>query len=253
MAAHGSVDISMLLQHDALLRRLAVRLAEPNDGEDAVQETWLAALRQGELRPGTAGAWLAVTLKRFIAGGHRSGARAKRREAAVARRDLVPSASEIVERESARREVVAALLALDPIYRDALVLRYESDLPPRKVAAALGIPVETARTRIKRGLVMMRRQLDDKVGPDGGEALALLLVRPGAPAVGLGALGIVAACIVLTIVGVTTWPTLGHPGTSSREKVARVAPASPAPPLPPRVHAPSFVVGRARGPRRARG
>ena len=65
MAAHGSVDISMLLQHDALLRRLAVRLAEPSDGEDAVQETWLAALRQGGLLPGTAGSWLAVTLKRF--------------------------------------------------------------------------------------------------------------------------------------------------------------------------------------------
>jgi RNA polymerase sigma-70 factor (ECF subfamily) len=199
MTAEGSVDLSLLVQHDALLRRLAARLAGPADADDAVQDTWLAALKLGGLRTETAKAWLTVALRRFVAGGRRAGARSRRREAVAARRDVAPSAAEIVEREAARREVVSALLELDPIYRDALLLRYESDLPPRRVAAALGIPVETARTRIKRGLATMRRRLDERIGPDRRASLALLFVRPAARAVALAAAGAVAAGILIAV------------------------------------------------------
>ena len=83
-----------------------------------------------------------------------------------ARPDAVPSAEDIFQRESARKSLVEAVFALEDPYRSALILRYFEDLPPREVARRLGVPVETARTRIKRGLEMLRVRLDREHGSD---------------------------------------------------------------------------------------
>src|SRR6185436_3434851 len=100
MTADGSVQIEALLAHDALLRRLAVRMAGESDGDDAAQETWLTALRRGNLRAATAKAWLNVVMFRFARSARRDRARLAEIEARAARRDVAPSAFEIAERES---------------------------------------------------------------------------------------------------------------------------------------------------------
>jgi hypothetical protein len=43
-------------------------------------------------------------------------------------------------------------------------MRYFDDLPPREIAARTGVPVETARTQVKRGLKRLREALDDRHG-----------------------------------------------------------------------------------------
>src|SRR5258705_644359 len=98
------------------------------------------------------------------------------REKVAATPDAVPSAEEVLERETARRGLVEAVFKLEEPYRSALVLRYFEDLPPREVARRLKVPVETARTRIKRGLEMLRARLSRGNGP-GRSVWCVALVR----------------------------------------------------------------------------
>jgi RNA polymerase sigma factor (sigma-70 family) len=58
-------------------------------------------------------------------------------------------------------ETRAALQALPPRYRDALVLRYYSDLRVEDVAEVLGCPVGTAKSLIHRGLEKLKERLGD--------------------------------------------------------------------------------------------
>lgn len=55
----------------------------------------------------------------------------------------------------------SALDALPPAQREAVALRYLEGLPPREIAAMLDVPVETVRTRAKRGLAQLRRDLEE--------------------------------------------------------------------------------------------
>jgi hypothetical protein len=87
----------------------------------------------------------------------------------------VPSTAEILAREESRARVVEALRALEEPYRSTLLLRYFEDLPPRAIARREGVPVETVRTRIKRGLECLRARLDREYGGDRGAWGAALL------------------------------------------------------------------------------
>jgi hypothetical protein len=99
------------------------------------------------------------------------------RERAVGRDECgVSEPAEILARETARRDVVLAVLALEEPWRSALILRFLDELPPREVARRLGVPVETARTRIKRGLELLRARMQRQQHGERG-AWALALVR----------------------------------------------------------------------------
>jgi len=58
-------------------------------------------------------------------------------------------------------ETWTALQVLPARYRDALVLRYYSDLRVEDVAEVLGCPVGTAKSLIHRGLEKLKERLDD--------------------------------------------------------------------------------------------
>jgi RNA polymerase sigma-70 factor (ECF subfamily) len=50
--------------------------------------------------------------------------------------------------------------ALDFMYREVLVLRFQEDLSLQEVAAVIGAPVSTVASRIYRGLQTLREQLE---------------------------------------------------------------------------------------------
>ena len=60
-----------------------------------------------------------------------------------------------------RADIERAFLTLDPDQRLVVVLHYYLDLPLPEVAAAAGIPVGTAKSRLHRGLVALRRALSN--------------------------------------------------------------------------------------------
>src|SRR5262245_40134074 len=149
------------------LRRLARGLLYDRDGaEDVVQEAWLAALRQRPPAAELAG-WLTRAVRHRALDALRGNARRAERERRAARAEAVPSALEL----SAKLELLHALLdavaALEEPHRTAIGLRFFDDLPPRAIAKRLGLPVNTVRTHVRRGLAELRRRLAERPGREG--------------------------------------------------------------------------------------
>ncbi|MEO6596578.1 MAG: sigma-70 family RNA polymerase sigma factor [Planctomycetota bacterium] len=131
-------------------------------------------------------AWLATVLRhRAQRHGQREAMR-QRHEGAVASRDAEPPVHEILATAQLHRAVVDAVLALHEPGRSAVVLRYLDELPLHQVAQRLGVPIETARTRIKRGLDQLRTRLDERWG--GRAAWAALLIPNAHPSLTLTSL-----------------------------------------------------------------
>jgi RNA polymerase sigma-70 factor (ECF subfamily) len=60
--------------------------------------------------------------------------------------------------EDAKR-IAAALGALEPIYREVLLLRFQEELSLAEIAQVAGAPISTVSSRIHRGLSMLQASL----------------------------------------------------------------------------------------------
>jgi RNA polymerase sigma-70 factor (ECF subfamily) len=65
------------------------------------------------------------------------------------------------------RQVRAAVRLLPPPLREAVVLRVLEELSFRELAEALGVPLETAASRVRRGLLQVRERLERAETPMG--------------------------------------------------------------------------------------
>lgn len=163
------------------LRRLARGLLyDDARAEDVVQEAWLAALRRGPPPEGLR-AWLAEAVRRIARSAGRDELRRAAREQRAARPEALPSAAEASARIEILRRLLDAVDSLDEPCRSAVVLRYFDELPPRVIAKRLGVPVNTARTHVRRGLERLRRQLGGEHGRGREELLAALVPFAGSP------------------------------------------------------------------------
>lgn len=108
-------DPQFYLSHSGYVRRLARALVfDAHAAEDVEQETWLAALGHAPDDPRAARSWLRSIVRNFAAKARRSAARRSEHEGALSlERSAVATPSDVIEHESARQRVVAALLALD--------------------------------------------------------------------------------------------------------------------------------------------
>ena len=109
------------------------------------------------------------------------------------------------------------LLSLEEPYRSTVALRFFEDLPPRKVAARMGVPVNTVRSRLRRALASMRLELDREFSDRRTWALPLLArygtVSAVSSALLLGLIMkaktlVVAACLLIALA--TTWLLLSQ-------------------------------------------
>ncbi len=165
---HPVFDPSRLAAHTEGLRALARSLLWDEHGaEDVVQEAMVAALR----RPPRAGTpprpWLFGVVRNLAFKSSRGERRRRARERLAARRVGVESTADAVTRGEEHRRLVSALLSLEEPYRTALLLRYLDGLRPRDIAGELGLPPATVRTRLHRGLKLLRERLDEDGGGDG--------------------------------------------------------------------------------------
>ena len=148
-----------LLAHSAFLRRLALSLVrDVHEAEDVVQDTYVAALRSPP--SGSVPAWLRRVVRNVGLRRLRDRRRRKRRERHVASSEAHPSASELAGQLELQRLVVTAVSELDQPYRETVVLRFYYDRTPSQIAEQQRIPVETVKTRLKRGLKRLRARLD---------------------------------------------------------------------------------------------
>ncbi|MHC4469779.1 MAG: sigma-70 family RNA polymerase sigma factor [Planctomycetota bacterium] len=163
--------------HVEFLRRLARGLVrDAHAAEDVAQDALVAALTspaapRGPVRPWLAG--VARNLSRMVA---RDRSRRARREQIAARSEALPPAAQVAADLEISRKVVAAVEALDEIYKTVIVLRFLHDLPTGEIAKRLGVPVETVRTRLKRAFAKLRARLDRDHG--GSRATWIASVAP---------------------------------------------------------------------------
>ncbi|HZR81605.1 MAG TPA: sigma-70 family RNA polymerase sigma factor [Candidatus Binatia bacterium] len=163
-------------RHAPAVFRLAARALDAAAAEDVVQEVFVGVWRGAagfDARRGAFRAWLFQSARHRIANElRRRGRRPQpgdgRAGDAVA--ELAADDAEPADAvwEAHRRTVVrAAFDALPPAQRQAVGLAFFEDLTHEQVAALLGLPLGTAKTRIRSGLQSLRGRL-------GGQATALL-------------------------------------------------------------------------------
>ena len=159
-------DPERLLADQSFLVSLARALvSDPGSAEDLVQDTTLAALRGAPPGESVSRSWLSRVMRNLAVNQRRRRSRRRQRERRVARSEVLPSTVEFVQREEIRRKVVDAVMQLQEPYRSSILYRYAENLPPQEIARRLEVPVETVKTRLKRGLAKLKQLLDQ--GSDG--------------------------------------------------------------------------------------
>jgi RNA polymerase sigma factor (sigma-70 family) len=154
--------------HSARVYRLAYRLTgNPHDAEDLTQEVFVRVFRSlSSYTPGTFEGWLhRITTNLFL-----DSARRKQRirfeglADEMARRlpGSEPTPAQAFDDSHLDDDVQAALKALPPEYRAAVVLCDIEGFSYEEVAATLGVKLGTVRSRIHRGRAQLRSALEHR-------------------------------------------------------------------------------------------
>jgi RNA polymerase sigma-70 factor (sigma-E family) len=151
--------------YDASYRRLVVQLyalcGDLADAEDAVQEGFVTALRKQRQLADVHNpeAWI-----RTIAVNH---LRSRWRHAAVVRKyqPRVPGPQASVDVGPEHVAIVRALTAVDDDQRRVVVLHHLADLGTAEIAAELGIPEGTVKSRLARARAKLADLLEDREEP----------------------------------------------------------------------------------------
>jgi RNA polymerase sigma factor (sigma-70 family) len=151
--------------HVTRVVRLAALLGA-EDPEDIAQEAFCRLYERRDRLAGSvndAGAYLNRIVVNLVRDRHRR-TTTQHRLRLLTRRDderHVPSAEELHVRTDEGRRVVAALAAIAPRRREAVVLRYWLDLPYDQIADAMGVSTGTAKSAVSRGLDDLHDHLEE--------------------------------------------------------------------------------------------
>lgn len=206
-------DDSSFREHARFVRSLAGALARDRDEADEVAaRTFASAVEQRPRAGATLRGWLARVARRALSRLRRDDARRGVHESAAARRERVDAdPADLAARSELSDRIALAFAQLDEPAKSTLFLRFFADLSPKQIAARQQVPVETVKTRLKRGLAKLRARLDERGRDAGGargtwRATALALARDGAPLLGITkAKGVAAAAAVFVVASSLTW------------------------------------------------
>lgn len=242
-----TLPIETLLAHRDWVRRIARRLvADESRADDLEQEVWVRAMTSPPRHGRALRAWLGTVLRNTAGKMRRGELRRGRREDLVRR----PEAVDPVAEATAHGRVVRAVLDLDEPYRTAILLRYFRSLSIRETAERTGAPLETTRTRLKRGMARLRERLAPEDGPDRRRLRALLgpLLPAGGLATGVGstsAPALTAGAVVMSLRVKLTLLALLLLLLGGGSLLLLASPASPRAPAAPAPGAPSVAAADA--------
>jgi RNA polymerase sigma factor (sigma-70 family) len=154
--------------HSARVYRLAYRLTgNPHDAEDLTQEVFVRVFRSlSSYTPGTFEGWLhRITTNLFL-----DSARRRQRIRFEGLADEMthrlagsePTPAQAFDDSHLDDDVQAALKALPPEYRAAVVLCDIEGFSYEEIAATLGVKLGTVRSRIHRGRAQLRSALEHR-------------------------------------------------------------------------------------------
>jgi RNA polymerase sigma-70 factor, ECF subfamily len=153
-----------------LVRYLIYLLGRRDEVDDLVQETWLRVLERGSSYDGHSRfePWL-FTIARNLAIDHMrkgrifsldSSAEGEQDTALQMPASNAPSPFTLAARTEDAERLAGSLQTLQPIYREALVLRFQEELSLQEISGVVGAPIATVASRIYRGLRTLRSQLE---------------------------------------------------------------------------------------------
>jgi RNA polymerase sigma-70 factor, ECF subfamily len=158
-------ELIVRYQH-RLLRYLLYLTGNREQAEDLFQETWMRVLVRGAQYNGTArfDTWLFTIARNLVID-----LRRKRQMASLDEMSEANGAERSLDAVSAEKspfehlqtlengQVVAeALLGLEPIYREAIVLRFQEEMTLEEIAQVTMAPLSTVKSRLYRGMAALR-------------------------------------------------------------------------------------------------
>ena len=184
MSTPSPVPIDELLAQAGWVRRLAGRLArEGQCPDDLAQGTLAAALetppREGRsLRP-----WLAKVAANLARKERRGAARRHEREqwygSGAGPEPCSPGSDQLLAELEEQQRIARLAADLAEPYRTVILLRYYRGQSSNEIAAALGVPAATVRSRLARGLEQLRLRMKEQHGGDSRQTQGAFLLAAG--------------------------------------------------------------------------
>ncbi len=162
-------DLVERYQH-RLVRYLLYLSGMREYAEDLAQETWIRVLQRGSQYNGRQrfDPWLFAIARNLAIDYLRKKRKVVPTVSLPDDHDAVllvpssgPSPFEAAARSQDAMSLAGRLQILSPLYREALLLRFQEDLSLAEIAQVLGAPVTTVTSRIYRGLAALRSAFEE--------------------------------------------------------------------------------------------
>jgi RNA polymerase sigma-70 factor, ECF subfamily len=153
-----------------LVRYLLYLTGTREYAEDLAQETWIRVLQRGSQYNGRQrfDPWLFAIARNLAIDYLRKKRKAVQTASLPDDRDEIllvsssgPSPFEAAARSEDAIRLAGQLQGLSPLYREALLLRFQEDLSLLEIAQVLGAPLTTVTSRIYRGLAALRSAFEE--------------------------------------------------------------------------------------------
>jgi len=169
----GLLDELITRYQHRLLRYLLFLTSSRELAEDLFQEVWMRVMMRGAQFNGKArfDTWLFTIARNLVIDYRRKRTMASLDELFDgATEDDRPMAYEITDGQPTpfdrlasgedRDRIAAALLELDTVHREVLVLRFHEELSLQEIAAVTRAPLSTVKSRLYRGLAAIKPRLE---------------------------------------------------------------------------------------------
>ena len=167
---------ALLAHHQSQIYRFGLRICrDPEDARDVLQDTMLAMARGVRDFRGASSisTWLYTIARSFCIKKRRRSVHAPTEERsldaegsreAAALVDEARNPDEALAGKQVERALEEAIAALDPMYREVLVLRDVEGLTAPEVAEVLGINVQAVKSRLHRARLAVRAHVAPRLG-----------------------------------------------------------------------------------------
>lgn len=169
----GLLDELIVRYQHRLLRYLLFLTSSRELAEDLFQEVWMRVLMRGAQFNGKArfDTWLFTIARNLVIDYRRKrtlasldelfdGASEDDRSFGFEIMDEQPTPFDRMASSEDRERIAEALLELDTVYREVLVLRFHEDLSLQEIAGVTRAPLSTVKSRLYRGLAALKPRLD---------------------------------------------------------------------------------------------
>jgi RNA polymerase sigma-70 factor, ECF subfamily len=163
------IDKLIVRYQHRLLRYLLYLTGDREASEDLFQETWMRVLLRGSQFKGNSrfDTWLFAIARNLVIDMRRKrtmtsleamcdGGEDDRRFEVVADK---PSPFELFQSKENAQRVAEALLSLEPLHREVLVLRFHEELSLEEIAQVTHSPLSTVKSRLYRGMAALKPKI----------------------------------------------------------------------------------------------